>query len=571
MACYDGFGNMQDGRSIWAENFVVWQGGTDILFYYPGDDNWWLGSDINDQLVWQLVGNTAGFGHAINDGRPFWAGDFNGSGGADILFYYPGDHNWFLGTIQAGQLNWSLVGNTAGFGNLADGRPIWTANFTGSGGTDVLFYYPGDDNWWLGSITGGQLTWSLVGNTLGLFGHAINDGRPFWVGDFSGSGGADVLFYSPGDDNWFLGSITAGQLTWQLVGNTVGFGHAINDGRPFWTDYFSSLTRQQILFYYPGDDNWWLGTVDPTGQLNWQLVGNTAGFGHGIYDGRPFWIDDFNADALADVLFYYPGDHNWLLGSLAGGQLNWQLVGNTAGFGNIWPGGSFWTGYFSGVFRADVLFYAPWDGNWWKGTVTGLNLTWKLLGNTGRPHRERLRLHIKIVDPTLATTAAPNLVTNAIAQIKSLYSGIGILVEIASTETLTPSATAPATVAVGACKGKTTPQQNTLFGNRNGVGGNDVVAYFVTATLPSLNGCATHPAYRDGAIVTSIASNFTLAHEIGHVLGLQHIVGEPCGPAFTPTALMTACSTSSLTGTPPPTISATEASTMLSSSDAVPC
>ena len=38
------------------------------------------------------------------------------------------------------------------------------------------------------------------------FGHAINDGRPFWVSDFSGDGRADVLFYYPGDDNWWLAS-----------------------------------------------------------------------------------------------------------------------------------------------------------------------------------------------------------------------------------------------------------------------------------------------------------------------------------------------------------------------------
>ena len=47
------------------------------------------------QLVWSLVGNTAGFGHAINDPRPFWIGDFNGDGRSDILFYFRGDLNWW--------------------------------------------------------------------------------------------------------------------------------------------------------------------------------------------------------------------------------------------------------------------------------------------------------------------------------------------------------------------------------------------------------------------------------------------------------------------------------------------
>ena len=51
------------------------------------------------QLVWCFGGQHAGFGHAINDGRPFWIGDFNGDGRADVLFYYPGDDNWWLGSL----------------------------------------------------------------------------------------------------------------------------------------------------------------------------------------------------------------------------------------------------------------------------------------------------------------------------------------------------------------------------------------------------------------------------------------------------------------------------------------
>lgn len=66
-------------------------------------------------MNWSLVGNTLGFGHGINDGRPFWTGDFTGDGSTDVLFYYPGDDNWWLGTLTNGQLSWTLVGNTAGF------------------------------------------------------------------------------------------------------------------------------------------------------------------------------------------------------------------------------------------------------------------------------------------------------------------------------------------------------------------------------------------------------------------------------------------------------------------------
>jgi hypothetical protein len=100
------------------------------------------------------------------DGRPFWTGDFTGSGKADILFYYPGDHNWWLGQFTGTQLTWSLAGNTAGFGQVWDGRPFWTGDFTGSGKTDVMFFYPGDNNWWLAVYTGSQFQWSLRGNGI---------------------------------------------------------------------------------------------------------------------------------------------------------------------------------------------------------------------------------------------------------------------------------------------------------------------------------------------------------------------------------------------------------------------
>ena len=407
-----------------------------------------------------------------------WLGRFRGQSGIDLLYYSPARQHWYLGATQGATLAWSDVGDTRGFGDLADGRPIWAGDFNGDGHADILFYSPGDDNWWLGELiiedpqcqglrsqiagkqqqvrnlqaskqglnprdpldkaeiqeinqqigvvqseigqlqvqatalrcpprqpqnaAGLALVWTMVGNTAG-FGHAINDGRPFWVGDFTGDGRADVLFYYPGDDNWFLGTIQNGQLGWTLVGNTAGFGHGINDGRPFWVGDFTGDGRADVLFYYPGDDNWWLGsltqvqaedpqcatlraqiradeasirsleqskqglnprdpldkeeiqdinrqitglrqqitsahgrmvtlacpaTPNPGGwQLGWIQVGNTAGFGHGINDGRPFWVGDFTGDGRADVLFHFRGDLNWWRGTVNGGALGWTLAG----------------------------------------------------------------------------------------------------------------------------------------------------------------------------------------------------------------------------------------------------
>jgi kumamolisin len=206
-------------------------------------------------MIWRLVGNTAGFGQ-VWDGRPFWTGDFSGVGHAQVMFYYPGDSNWWLGTVGGGQLGWQLVGNTSGFGNISGDR-FWTGDLSGVGHAQVMFYYPGNGNWWLGTVAAGHLTWQLVGNTSG-FGNISGD--PFWTGDFSGTGHAQVMFNYPGDGNWWLGTVAAGHQTWQLVSNTAGFGK-VAASCPFWTGTFLGPGHAQIMFYYPGDKNWWLGNL----------------------------------------------------------------------------------------------------------------------------------------------------------------------------------------------------------------------------------------------------------------------------------------------------------------------
>src|SRR5438270_777040 len=101
-----------------------------------------------------------------------------------------------------------------GFGFLADARPFWVGDFTGDKKTEILFYTPNDSHWFLGRFDpAGNLTWTFAGDTAG-FGQ-VWDGRPFWVGDFTGDGKTEILFYSPKDTHWFLGRFdAAGKLNW---------------------------------------------------------------------------------------------------------------------------------------------------------------------------------------------------------------------------------------------------------------------------------------------------------------------------------------------------------------------
>jgi hypothetical protein len=126
-------------------------------------------------------------------------------------------------------------------------------------------------------------------------------------------------------------------------------------------------------------------------------------------------------------------------------------------------------------------------------------------------------VHLKMLsNPTSFT------VDQMVAAMRQVYSTRGVDVIVGSTENL--SLPLLDDLDVGTCTmGSTTPEQNELFGNRNSVGANEVVAYLLRSTNPPLNGCAAFPSGRPGCVVVSTASQWTLGHELGHVLGLSHV------------------------------------------------
>ena len=54
----------------------------------------------------------------------------------------------------------------------------------------------------------------------------------------------------------------------------------------------------------------------------------------------------------------------------------------------------------------------------------------------------------------------------------------------------------------------------------------DIIAYYLRSTSLGVRGCAAFPAGRPGVVVCDSATRYTLAHELGHVLGLFHVTDQ---------------------------------------------
>jgi hypothetical protein len=138
-------------------------------------------------------------------------------------------------------------------------------------------------------------------------------------------------------------------------------------------------------------------------------------------------------------------------------------------------------------------------------------------------HTESVNLHLKFLD-------SPNVsVRTMLVGMRTVYDTANIAVRVRSREDLTgPAFATLVDLDVGDCHlDPITAEQTQLYASR--VGANDIVIYFVRSTNQPFNGCAQHPTGRPGAVVASIASQWTLAHEVGHVLGLAHC-DDPAPP-----------------------------------------
>jgi hypothetical protein len=138
--------------------------------------------------------------------------------------------------------------------------------------------------------------------------------------------------------------------------------------------------------------------------------------------------------------------------------------------------------------------------------------------------RKTMNVHIKILTQPEQPTIGERF--NAMNKV---YNSAGIDVNLASTEVLQGvedlndlDIGGAGGTNISPCSGTLTGEQDRLSEFRNGVPGKEVVVYICRHLTNANSGCAAHPESRPMAVITATAPLYTLAHEIGHLLGLKH-------------------------------------------------
>lgn len=133
------------------------------------------------------------------------------------------------------------------------------------------------------------------------------------------------------------------------------------------------------------------------------------------------------------------------------------------------------------------------------------------------PIQETVRVHFRrLVEPVTFT------LDERFNAMRDLFAAHGIGVELGSSLPLSLPQFEHLDVDECPCGGRPSRHQERLFAHRDNVPVDDVCIYFVRS-VDGNNGCSTHPRDLPGAVVAFDAPLWTLAHEVGHVLGRCHV------------------------------------------------
>ena len=137
---------------------------------------------------------------------------------------------------------------------------------------------------------------------------------------------------------------------------------------------------------------------------------------------------------------------------------------------------------------------------------------------------KQLNIHIKI----LTRPKAPRTVRRMISAMRQVFNSANIDVQLASKQVFNlkknPDLAALNVLDVGTCSGNATDEQIEIAQHRNSVPDRQIVIYVCQSLTDAFAGCAVHADDSKPMAVISAknATYYTMAHEVGHLLGLEH-------------------------------------------------
>jgi hypothetical protein len=288
-------------------------GRDDLGLFWPDNNTFHVslstGKRFGDEGSGQWVGPGA-FGHS---GGQYYVGDFDGDDRDDLGFFDPNNSSFHV-SLSTGS---SFAGTGSGrwldpleFGN-ANGR-YYVAYFNGGKKADLGFFYPANNTFWVTLSTGSGFEmpknnpW-IKSNEFG------NANGKYYTGDFTEDGTEDLGFFEPANNSFYISMSDgedfgqAGSGQW-IAPNT--FGHA---GGQYYIGDYDGDGDADLGFFEPADNTFWVALSNrrefpPDRRQRW-VDPNELG-----HAGGQYFVGDFNGGGKDDLGFYDPTNGTFYVG-----------------------------------------------------------------------------------------------------------------------------------------------------------------------------------------------------------------------------------------------------------------
>jgi hypothetical protein len=254
------------------------------------------------------------FGHANGQ---FLIGDYNGDGRDDLGFLNPDNATFYSFSVklsdgesfeEEGGGRWLAPGE---FGNR-NGR-YYVAYFNGGKKADLGFFHYADNSFWVSLGTGepgfdARHSGKWIDPSDEPFG---NRNGSYYTGDFNEDGSEDLGFFEPADDSFHVSASDGTDFYADDSGVWIEPGTFGNENGQYFVGDFDGDGDADLGYFNPGDDSFFVARSDkvppfpPKKRERWIEPGD---FGN---SNGTFFVADFNGGGKDDLGFYNPSDRTF--------------------------------------------------------------------------------------------------------------------------------------------------------------------------------------------------------------------------------------------------------------------